>query len=643
MASNGLSLKLWNLNSANSNPDFIVTIPSADMEDMDTLKAAVCEKLFGDKGKVLSRYMNLFTVPDEEGDVAYKEVDIVHCIDCAANEGDLELYIDTTLCQLKGEGGGDNLQASLQRKKRRDYLVKVLHSGDPQFSDKEKLVLLDGLKVDSKKVEIMRELILFAKSEADDSKYVVQLHSAWRNREGEVLLRYISDGNVVWMDGFRKSMNEEVEFYESDLNLILMQTMKGIQCLQRMEFSMRTLSPESIMLKIRDGRVAEARIWTATHGRFSWEVKGRADRADDDGSVSLQTIQQYAVPNFSAPEILCGDTKQDDMKADLWSVGMIGLWMYWGELPVKFENSVEKISSDLNNYMIDQLEQLTVKVARRGIKYSGVDEENNQDIFTWLEKLLQLDPEKRRPVAECISAWEQSKVFRNKEKKRKLKWREAKWYAVGAVINFDKNTNSVRLYSDFDTKTYYLESVDDSLRRQLDGDLSLNSVARLIRVGQLVSVRPKKKVKHSNGDVAIHATFLGWVSDKELYYHTFQMAHQFAIMNDTDRSEDNPKLFESRFASEVEKLRRIPVEDTKVLQKVEDELLDDFASPNLYGVERPCSKESIMYGILVPQEERNAVGPGRGLLYPCPMPHKELRGSSLRSSYDGDGRSKKGE
>ena len=194
-----------------------------------------------------------------------------------------------------------------------------------------------------------------------DSPYSIKCYETFNTiNEMYVILEYCSDNLLDKM----KSLRENAKIYY--IKKIFNQLMEVYKILHQNNVIIRELKPEKILIKYNSDDETDFDIKICDYS-FSKEL------SDEDQTKTIIGFSSYV-----APEIARGEPYTN--KCDLWSIGILGYILYFGELP-KFKNK-RTYECEFHVYEDYNLEVLLTKlIVANPDKRISWDEFFNHDFF----------------------------------------------------------------------------------------------------------------------------------------------------------------------------------------------------------------------------------------------------------------------
>ena len=241
------------------------------------------------------------------------------------------------------------------------YKIKLItcDEGNEQFFSMIKIEKkIFGKVIYDKK--ILEEVTLLSKFE---SKYILKIYECYISNKYYYLIT-----EHCYYSRLNEKLKCEIKFTENQISYIIMQVFKAIKYLISQNFIHAEISPDKILLcdSIKNSK-----------GEELYNIKLLNFFCPSRSNLLFNSKSFY---HYVAPEII---DKKYSKNCYIWSLGIIIFQMYFGELSYKYNN-------DLNEY---------VQIIRTTYKYN---EEMSSELKDLLDKMIEINPEIRANIDECI-------------------------------------------------------------------------------------------------------------------------------------------------------------------------------------------------------------------------------------------------
>ena len=241
------------------------------------------------------------------------------------------------------------------------YKIKLItcDEGNEQFFSMIKIEKkIFGKVIYDKK--ILEEVTLLSKFE---SKYILKIYECYISNKYYYLIT-----EHCYYSRLNEKLKCEIKFTENQISYIIMQVFKAIKYLISQNFIHAEISPDKILLcdSIKNSK-----------GEELYNIKLLNFFCPSRSNLLFNSKSFY---HYVAPEII---ENKYSKNCYIWSLGIIIFQMYFGELSYKYNN-------DLNEY---------VQIIRTTYKYN---EEMSSELKELLDKMIEINPEIRANIDECI-------------------------------------------------------------------------------------------------------------------------------------------------------------------------------------------------------------------------------------------------
>ena len=218
------------------------------------------------------------------------------------------------------------------------YISKIIRATDKTNGNK---VILKALSLNDTQPKRLNAEVIISKSL--EHKNIVKYIDAFKNDKFLILVyEYCNSGTLKQMIQF---LNTETDYQikEEKVKTIMLQLKDALKYLYENEIIHRDLKPDNILFHINSNEIV------LKLADFGFSRTFNTDNINVLGNAPL--IQTFCgTPVYMAPELLLSSTY--NIKADLWSVGIIMYEMLYGKLPYNKLHNINDLKKNIINKQI---------------------------------------------------------------------------------------------------------------------------------------------------------------------------------------------------------------------------------------------------------------------------------------------------